>query len=87
MNHWPELSPEIASRIETAMANGNKIEAIKIYREATNCGLKEAKDAVERGESLRPAGAGSSGSNWALIVIGMAVFLIVATIALLKAMK
>ena len=33
--------------MEAALARGNKIEAIKIYREATNCGLKEAKDAVE----------------------------------------
>jgi ribosomal protein L7/L12 len=34
---------------------GNKIEAIKLYREATGVGLKEAKDAVEaieRGESI-----------------------------------
>ncbi len=30
-----------------ALRRGQKIEAIKIYRERTNCGLKEAKDAVE----------------------------------------
>ncbi len=29
------------------LQRGQKIEAIKIYRERTNCGLKEAKDAVE----------------------------------------
>ena len=29
------------------LRRGQKIEAIKIYRERTNCGLKEAKDAVE----------------------------------------
>ena len=27
---------------------GNKIEAIKVFREATGCSLLEAKDAVER---------------------------------------
>lgn len=27
---------------------GNKIEAVKVYREKTNSGLKEAKDAVDR---------------------------------------
>lgn len=31
-----------------ALNAGNKIEAIKILREATGLGLKEAKDAVER---------------------------------------
>ena len=32
---------------QAAARNGNKIEAIKLHREATNCGLKEAKEAVE----------------------------------------
>lgn len=39
-----------------AMASGNKIEAIKLVREATGLGLKEAKDAVEAAAS-GPAGA------------------------------
>jgi ribosomal protein L7/L12 len=30
------------------LRNGKKIEAIKVYREITGEGLKEAKDAVER---------------------------------------
>lgn len=33
---------------------GNKIEAIKLYREKTGAGLKEAKDAVEAFEAGRP---------------------------------
>ena len=33
--------------IEQMLRGGNKIEAIKIYREKTGVGLKEAKDAVE----------------------------------------
>ena len=44
--------------------SGKKIEAIKIYRQRTGAGLKEAKDAVEaleRGESvpLPPGGSGT----------------------------
>jgi ribosomal protein L7/L12 len=34
-----------------ALSAGNKVEAIKILREATGLGLKEAKDAVERYEA------------------------------------
>ena len=33
-----------------ALERGNKIEAIKLYREATGAGLAEAKDAVEAAE-------------------------------------
>lgn len=33
--------------IGRALADGKKIQAIKVYREATSLGLKEAKDAVE----------------------------------------
>lgn len=36
-------SPEI----QTALANGRKVDAIKYYRKLTNAGLKEAKDAIE----------------------------------------
>lgn len=34
--------------VTRALANGQKIEAIKIYKEATGKGLKEAKDFVEQ---------------------------------------
>ncbi len=34
-------------RFQDALERGNKIEAIKIYREKTGQGLKESKDAVE----------------------------------------
>jgi ribosomal protein L7/L12 len=36
-----------SSDIEALILRGKKIEAIKIYREQTGVGLKEAKDAVE----------------------------------------
>jgi len=41
------------ARIQELLRQGNKIEAIKVYREMTGLGLKEAKDAVdaiERGQ-------------------------------------
>lgn len=37
---------EQIKQIGTALAAGRKIEAIKIYREATGKGLKEAKDFI-----------------------------------------
>jgi ribosomal protein L7/L12 len=34
--------------VKQALATGDKILAIKLYRQMTQVGLKEAKDAVER---------------------------------------
>ena len=45
----------LADTLASLIQNGQKIEAIKQYRERTGSGLKEAKDAVEaleRGEQL-----------------------------------
>lgn len=42
-----DLLPETERRIAVEIAEGRKIMAIKMYREATGVGLKEAKDAVE----------------------------------------
>ena len=43
-------------QITQAILSGNKIEAIKLYREQNNVGLKEAKDAVDKMEAeLRSA--------------------------------
>lgn len=41
------LSDAQINAISDALRGGNKIEAIKLYREATDLGLREAKDAVE----------------------------------------
>ena len=38
---------EMVEQITEALANGQKIQAIKIYRDATGKGLKEAKDFIE----------------------------------------
>lgn len=46
----PNSDPSLSPQIQDALRRGNKIEAIKIYRELTGVGLAEAKDAIERAE-------------------------------------
>jgi large subunit ribosomal protein L7/L12 len=41
------LSPEIEGQVRELLAAGRKIDAIKLAREVTNLGLKDAKDLVE----------------------------------------
>ena len=47
-NSDPVLSPQI----QDALRKGNKIEAIKIYREITGVGLAEAKQVIDRAEQF-----------------------------------
>lgn len=47
-NSGPALSPQI----QDALRRGNKIEAIKFYRELTGVGLAEAKKAIDRAEQF-----------------------------------
>ena len=42
-----ELDSFLENRIRHFLAEGKKIEAIKAYREAYHCSLKDAKDAVD----------------------------------------
>lgn len=62
----------------SAMENGNKLEAIKIVREETNLGLKEAKELVELYAKQNPAiksqselrqSANLQGLKWLIISI------------------
>jgi len=46
--------PVLESKIRSLLAKGQKIDAVKIYREEYGIGLKEAKDAVERIEASMP---------------------------------
>jgi hypothetical protein len=63
-NRWSGIPDQAARAIEAAMARGRKIEAIKIYRQATNCGLKEAKEAIEAIEfGAKADAATASGAN------------------------
>jgi large subunit ribosomal protein L7/L12 len=41
------LSPPVEAQVRALLAEGRKIEAIKLARTATDLGLKEAKDLVE----------------------------------------
>lgn len=50
----------LESRIKRLLAERKKIEAVKAYREAYNCGLKEAKDAVDAIEIQMRMGGYSS---------------------------
>jgi ribosomal protein L7/L12 len=47
----PNSDPTLSPQIQEALRRGNKIEAIKIYRELTGVGLAEAKEAIDRLES------------------------------------
>jgi len=46
----PNSDPALAPQIRDALRQGNKIEAIKLYREMTGVGLAEAKQAIDRAE-------------------------------------
>jgi uncharacterized Zn finger protein (UPF0148 family) len=48
------LTPEQLAEVKRHLSEGQKIEAIKVYRQATLAGLKEAKDAVEAIEASDP---------------------------------
>ena len=46
-----DLTPERGREIDDFLFAGQKIQAIKVYREGTNVGLAEAKAAVEAREA------------------------------------
>ena len=46
-NFFLNLTSDLEERILAELRSGRKIPAIKLYREATRAGLKEAKEAVE----------------------------------------
>jgi ribosomal protein L7/L12 len=48
----PNSDPALSPQVQDALKRGNKIEAIKIYRELTGVGLAEAKQAIDRVEQF-----------------------------------
>jgi ribosomal protein L7/L12 len=46
----PNADPVFVPEIQDALRRGDKIEAIKRYRELTGLGLAEAKRAIDRAE-------------------------------------
>ncbi len=47
----PNADPACSPQIQEALRRGDKIEAIKIYRQLTNAGLAEAKQAIDNLEA------------------------------------
>jgi len=63
---------ELARRVRRLLADGQKIEAIKVLREATGAGLAEAKlavEAIERGDIIKSAGLGDDFENELLALL------------------
>jgi hypothetical protein len=54
MTNFPEPSAEVLDAVD----RGNKIQAIKLYRQDTGLGLREAKDVIDRiaGHGASPSG-------------------------------
>ena len=48
----PNFDPSLSPQIQEALRRGNKIEAIKLYRELTGVGLAEAKQVIDRAEQF-----------------------------------
>lgn len=50
----PSTAGDLQQQVITLLQRKRKIEAIKVYKDATGVGLKEAKDAVEAVERTLP---------------------------------
>src|SRR5579883_2701921 len=63
----PNDAPRFSTReMEALLMQGKKIEAIKLYREQTGLGLREAKDTIDQIENtLRTQGPTSYGTPYA----------------------
>lgn len=48
----PNSDPVLSPQVQDALRRGNKIEAIKIYRELTGVGLAEAKSVIDSAEQF-----------------------------------
>ena len=62
----------LPENVVEALKRGDKVEAIKLLRQQTGAGLKEAKDAVDAsGIEATPKSPGevSAGSKWGWIVL------------------
>jgi ribosomal protein L7/L12 len=84
------LSDDQRDAVMAALAQGHKIQAIKLYREATGVGLKAAKDAVEAMETgspelagrpqlaMRPASSGRPAVAFAALMLALLLGFVVA---------
>ena len=82
------LPDDAAEAIKTALFAGQKIEAIKLYRQISGQGLKEAKDFIEDlEEELRVSdptrfAAGPRGQGCGVGVVAMIAVIVVAAMTL-----
>ena len=51
------MTEEQLRQVDQAIADGTKLEAVKLYRELTGCSLLDAKQFIE--DRMRPAGTAS----------------------------
>lgn len=91
----PQPGTALPPAVLSAMARGDKVQAIKLAREATGLGLKEAKEAVEAAATGAPASVHRSARNVApgevlrsrINWVAIATFFGLALVALLFAPK
>ena len=74
----------LPAQVLAELARGNKIEAIKLLRQASGLGLKEAKDAIDAADSSSgnataglapgevPPSSGAAWGRWLLLVVVLA---------------
>ena len=69
----------LPDKVVEALKRGNKIEAIKLLREQTGVGLKEAKEAVDasgiEGPAESPGAITRAKVPWAIIAVVVALLL------------
>lgn len=80
-----EAARALPASVVGAVRKGNKPEAIRLLRDASGLGLKEANDAVERFAKEHPTAAHglspgevppTSGGAWLLVVAGIAALIV-----------
>jgi ribosomal protein L7/L12 len=76
----PAQPAEVADGLQTDVLSllraGRKIDAIKVYREHTNCGLAEAKQAVEALAAAHGITTPASGCAGVLLALGFVTWLL-----------
>lgn len=72
----PAMKGDLEQQLLALLQGGKKIEAIRLYREQTDVGLKEAKDAVESlagKHGIAAKGAGCAGMLLAAVTLAAAI--------------
>lgn len=63
-------NPVLEGKIKSLLARGQKVEAVRIYREEYGVGLKQAKDAVDRLEASMKRDGMSAGAPYESAISG-----------------